>query len=174
MVVIAAGTKRDDGAAEAVDRGTAQTPADAPARTMTATGSTMRGLEMRPRKREKRFLRRGAFWWVVAPAVLDEPPPPRAVRRRSMPVRSPARGWRPRLLPVSSFMPMYRLGGRPRSAAGSQGLGPPGPWPLLGRLLASPVPRAMATTPSTAASGATSAMKSEDVRLPRASSAPAN
>src|SRR6266851_335806 len=115
MVVIAAGTKRYDGAAEAVDRVTAQTPADAAARTMTATGSTMRGLEMRPRKREKRFLRRGAFWWAVAPAVLDEPPPPRAVRRRSMPVRSPARCWRPRLLPVPSFMPMYCLGGRPRS-----------------------------------------------------------
>ena len=55
-----------------------------------------------------------------------------------------------------------------------QGLGPGVPLPFAVRPGASPVPRAAATTPSSAASGATSAMKSAEVRLPRAASAPAN
>src|SRR6516165_10613464 len=46
----------------------------------------------------------------------------------------------------------------------------PGLWPPD----ASPIPRATATTPSTAASGATSAMKSVDARLPRATRAAAS
>jgi hypothetical protein len=104
IVVVAAGNKRYVGPAEPGDRVAAQAPSDAAARTMTAAGSAIRGLESRLRGLGRGFLRRGAFWWAAGPAAAGESSSPRAERRVSMPVSAPGRGRRPRLLPVSSFM----------------------------------------------------------------------
>src|SRR5260370_1156050 len=79
---------------------------------------------------------------------------------------------------------IFRACWRPRIASGERSvlrggrwgspcrLPPPCPFPA--RPPVSPAPRVTATTPSSAASGTASAMKSEEVKLPSASSAPAN
>src|ERR1019366_1231982 len=80
IVVVAAGNKRYVGPAEPVDRVAAQAPSDAAARTMTAAGSAIRGLERRLRGLGRGFLRRGAFWWAAGPAAAGGSSSPPARR----------------------------------------------------------------------------------------------